>query len=212
MPIANTIETAPYAAVIPSSSPLGSNAVVTVRLWDNEGDASTPFLQYQILGSTNWQDASLTTLDGSAYTSTARVAAVPGGSDHLLTLNALADVGTNIETNILLRARAQDFMLVGDWSQPTPFHLNTTVATITNPTNTPVNFTGIALVPGGIRFGWQGGTNQWLYLQRSPALAGTNANWVNVWTGVPPTLNIGSYTDFFGTNQMEYYRLKAVSP
>jgi hypothetical protein len=35
------------------------------------------------------------------------------------------DVGANIVTNLLLRARAQDFMLLGDWSAGTPFQVNT---------------------------------------------------------------------------------------
>ncbi len=51
-----------------------------------------------------------------------------------------------------------------------------------------------------------------MYLQRSPALAGTNANWVNIWTSAPPTPISGSYTDFFGTNLMEFYRMKIVYP
>lgn len=46
LPQSSIVETAPSAAVVPSSNQLGSNAVVTVRLWDNEGNASTPFLQY----------------------------------------------------------------------------------------------------------------------------------------------------------------------
>jgi hypothetical protein len=209
-PQPSLIETAPFAAVIPSAYPLGSNPVVTVRLWDNEGDASTPFLQYQMLGATNWQNATLTTLDGSPYNLATRVTALPSGNNHTLGWNALADVGANVVTNILLRASAQDFMLAGSWSQPTPFQLNTAITT--TPTTPPVNFTGIAPVQGGIQFNWQGGSNDWLYLQRSPALAGTNANWVNIWTGAPPTPISGSYTDFFGTNPMEFYRMKIVSP
>ncbi|MGO8839219.1 MAG: hypothetical protein ACLQAH_09010 [Limisphaerales bacterium] len=63
-----------------------------------------------------------------------------------------------------------------------------------------------------IQFNWQGSTNAWLYLQRTPALAGTNAVWVNIWTGAPPTPISGSYTDFFGTNPMEFYRMKIVGP
>jgi hypothetical protein len=58
----------------------------------------------------------------------------------------------------------------------------------------------------------KGGSNAWMYLQRSPALAGTNANWVNIWTSAPPTPISGSYTDFFGTNLMEFYRMKIVYP
>jgi hypothetical protein len=198
--------------VIPSANPLGSNAVVTIRLWDNEGNASTPFLQFQILGSTNWQNATLTALDGAAYNPTNRVATLPTGVNHSLAWNAKSDVGAGIVTNILLRVRAQDFSLIGDWSSPTPFQLNTTVASVSNPTNAPVNFTGITRVPGGIQFNWQGSTNALLYLQRSPALSGTNVNWVNIWTGTPPTLNFGSFTDFFGTNPMGFYRIQSVSP
>ncbi len=211
-PTPSIIETAPYTAVIPSSTTLGSNAVVTVRLWDNEGDAATPFLQFQFLGSTNWQNATLTTLDGAAYNLATRVIALPTGNNHTLGWNALADVGANVVTNILLRANAQDFMLTGSWSQPTPFQLNTTVASVSNPTNPPVNFTGITPVQGGIQFNWQGGSNAWMYLQRSPVLTGTNSNWVNIWTGAPPTPITGSYTDFFGTNPMGFYRIKVINP
>jgi YD repeat-containing protein len=207
----NIVETAPSAAVLPSANPLGSNAVVTVRLWDNEGNASTPLLQYQILGSTTWQNATLTTLDGS-YNLGTRVAALPGGTNHIVTWNALADVGANVITNVLLRASAQDFMLTGSWSQPTPFQLNTTIAIVLNPTNPPVYFTGFRSIQGGIGLNWQSGSNVSLYLQRSPALAGTNLNWVNIWTGAPPTPVTGSYTDFFGTNPMEFYRMKTGSP
>jgi hypothetical protein len=209
--LSNLTETAPYAVVLPSGNPLGSNSVITVRLWDNEGNPSTPLLQYQILGWTNWQNATLTTLDGSPYGRTGQVTALPTGSDHNVTWNALADVGNTV-TNILLRARAQDFMLVGNWSQPTPFQLNTALATNPNPTNSPVNFTGMNLIPGGISFRWQGGSNAWLYLQSSPALVGTNAVWINIWTGAPPMPNFGSYTDFFGTNQIQFYRLKIGTP
>jgi hypothetical protein len=208
----NITETAPFAAVIPSSYPLGSNAVVNVRLWDNEGNASTPFLEYQFIGATNWQNATVGTLDGSPFISHVTVAAQPSGSDHVLVWNALADVGGNRLTNVLLRARAQDFMLVGDWSLPTPFQLDTTLVTNPNPTNIPVLISGITLVPGGLAFSWQGDTNLVQYLQRSPALAGTNASWVNIWTGFPPTPITGSYTDFFGTNQMQFYRLKIGTP
>jgi hypothetical protein len=206
------VETAPFAAVIPSANTLGSNAVVSIRLWDNEGNASTPFLQYQFLGSTAWQNATLTALDGAAYSLATRVAALPAGNNHALGWNALADVGVNVVTNILLRARAQDFMLTGEWSLPTPFQLNTTVATVSNPTNPPVSFTGVTPIRGGIQLEWQGGSNAWLFLQRSPALAGTNAVWVNIWTGAPPTLMFGSYTDFFGTNSMGFYRFNMVNP
>jgi hypothetical protein len=74
-PQSGVVETAPAAAVLPSTNTLGSLALVTVRLWDAEGNASTPFLQYQLSGSTNWQSATLVNLDGGAYSGSTRVAA-----------------------------------------------------------------------------------------------------------------------------------------
>jgi YD repeat-containing protein len=124
--MSSAIETAPYAVVLPSTNALGGLAVVTVRLWDNEGNSSTPFLQYQILGSTNWQDAAVYGLDGGPYSSTNRVAALPGGVNHAVKWNVMADLGPAVVTNVLLRVRAQDFMMVGDWSVPTPFQVNMT--------------------------------------------------------------------------------------
>ena len=40
--LSSITETAPSAAVIPSANPLGSMAAVNIRLWDIEGNASTP--------------------------------------------------------------------------------------------------------------------------------------------------------------------------
>jgi YD repeat-containing protein len=130
--VGGNIETAPYAVVLPPTNALGSIAVVSIRLWDDEGNASTPFLQYQILGSTNWQDATLYALDGMAYNPTNRVAALPGGVIHAVAWNAMANLGPSVVTNVLLRVRAQDFMLVGDWSIPTPFQVNMTQDSNTN--------------------------------------------------------------------------------
>jgi YD repeat-containing protein len=123
-PQPSLIETAPTAVPIPSASPLGVMASLTVRLWSAEGDSSTPFIQYQLAGTTNWQNATLTILDGAAYTPALRVSALPTGVNHTLVWNTLADLGS-VSTNIVLRARAQDFMLVGDWSVPVPYQLNT---------------------------------------------------------------------------------------
>jgi hypothetical protein len=109
-PQINVIETAPIAAVIPSANPLGPTAVVTVRLWHAEGAASTLFLQYQLSGSTNWLNSTIISLDGLPYKPATRVSAVPSGSNHVLAWNAAADLGNGVVTNVLLRARAQDFM------------------------------------------------------------------------------------------------------
>ena len=130
--VPGNLETAPAVVVLPSANPLGSIAVITVRLWDAEGNASTPFLQYQLSGATNWQDATLAALDGATYNTSNRVAALPAGTNHVLTWNALANLGAGVVTNVLLRARAQDFLLLGDWSVSTPFQINMPLDSNTN--------------------------------------------------------------------------------
>src|SRR5205807_4831471 len=100
----------------------GSVANITNRIWDAEGNASTPFLQYQVFGTTNWRDARVTALDGLSPTNP--VATLPIGVNHTWTWNVMSDLGPAVVTNVLLRARAQDFMLVGDWSVATPFQIN----------------------------------------------------------------------------------------
>ncbi len=117
------VETAPAIAVIPSLNSLGASARVTVRLWDAEGNSATPFLQYQVSGSPSWHDATLLSLDGGPYSTSTRVAAVPTGSEYTLIWDAAKDLGGNGVTNVLLRARAKDFMLLGDWSVATPFQV-----------------------------------------------------------------------------------------
>jgi hypothetical protein len=119
-------QTAPVAGVLPSASPLANLATVTVQVLDAEGNASTPFLQFQFSGATNWQDATVTTLDGAPYASTLRVAALPTGVSHTLIWNALTNLGPGVTTNVYLRARARDITLLGDWSAGTPFTVQTT--------------------------------------------------------------------------------------
>jgi hypothetical protein len=124
---ASVPQTAPSAAVLPTTNTLGNLAAITVRLWDAEGNASTPFLQYQLPGSTNWQDATnIVSLDGAGYSTSTRVAASPAGMNHPVLWNALANLGAGVNTNILLRARARDITLLGDWSAGTPFTVQTT--------------------------------------------------------------------------------------
>jgi hypothetical protein len=118
--------TAPMAIVVPSTTALGASARLTIRLWDAEGNAALPFLQYQFLGSTNWQD--ITNISSSGrYLATA-----PTGINYTLFWNARTDIGEGVVTNVLLRARAQDFMLVGDWSVPTPFRVEIPLGPPTN--------------------------------------------------------------------------------
>ena len=244
--LANLPNTAPAAAVLPATNTLGSLALVTNRLWDAEGNASTPFLQYQLFGATNWQSATL-------VNASTPLAASPGGVNHTVVWNVQTDLGANVVTNILLRARASDFTLLGDWSAGTPFQVNTVTGpdadgdglpdwwesqyfgnTSANPNDDPdgdgfstmqeyladtkpndgtsyLHFTGLSVLPGGIKLNWLGGEQATQYMQRSFTLTATN-QWLNIFTAAPPTPLSGSYTDLLGTNAMRFYRIEATRP
>ena len=70
-------QTKPIAVVLTNPNPLGNLAEVTLNFSDAEGNASTPYLQYQLASSTTWQDATLVMLDGAPYSTNNRVAAPP---------------------------------------------------------------------------------------------------------------------------------------
>lgn len=123
----NPPQTKPLAVVLANPGTLTSLGYVALRLWDAEGNASTPFFSYQAIGTNNWQTATIVTLDGATYSTNSLAAAPPSGTNHTIVWNALADLGPNVVTNILLRARAQDASLMGDWSAGTLFTVNTTL-------------------------------------------------------------------------------------
>jgi len=200
--VSSGVETAPYAVVLPSTNAIGGIAVVTIRLWDNEGNSSTPFLQYQILGSTNWQDAAVYGLDGGPYSSINRVAALPSGVNHTLAWNVMNDLGANVVTNVLLRVRAQDFMLVGDWSLPTPFLVNTLPPTA-------VSIGPSHLLPGGQ---FQLAISSGVLGQSYVVLASTNlVDWLPIsgyiFTNPPITIFDPNATNF----PRRFYRIGPVS-
>jgi len=244
-------QTAPLAAILPATNTLLSLAAITARLWDAEGNAATPFVQFQVFGTTNWTNAAIVSVDASPYNPSVRVAASPSGINHALVWDALADLGPNVATNVLLRARAQDITLLGNWSVGTQFQVNTAAnpdadgdglpdwwedqylggtaanpnddpdgdgfknwqeyTADTNPTNTASLLTlSVSLLSEGVRLGWLAGSNSWKYLQRAISLTETNAAWFNIWTSPPPpSPDSGSFTDSFGTNTMQFYRMKA---
>lgn len=185
--LANLPNTPPAAAVLPSAGTLGGQAAVTVRLWDAEGNAATPFLQFQISGTTNWQNATLTGLNGGAYSIATRVAASPAGQNHTVVWNALADLGANTVTNVLLRARARDMTSLGDWSVGTPFQVNTVFPG--NVGNEPAFGPAQRLADGRFQLSVTGGQSGHSYV----LLASTNlADWIPihgyVFTNPPVTI------------------------
>lgn len=119
-------QTAPLARVLPTPSSGGNLANVRVRIWDAEGNASLPLLQFSP-NTTNWFDVTnILTVDGAAYSLATRVSALPGGSEHTLVWNAGAAFPSGV-TNIFLRTRAKDISLLGDWSEPMPYQLTLTL-------------------------------------------------------------------------------------
>jgi len=121
----NVPQSAPVAVVLPSTNTLTSMASVTNPLWDAEGNDSTPYLQFEVAGTTNWSDAAVVSVDGMPYSVNTRVAASPAGINHTIVWNALTDLGPNVTTNVLLRVRARDITLLGEWSPGTPFLIST---------------------------------------------------------------------------------------
>ena len=119
-------QTAPIARILPSPVSGGNSANVRIRIWDAEGNASLPLLQFSP-NTTNWFDVTnILTVDGAAYSLAIRVPALPGGSEHTLVWNAGAVFPSGI-TNIFLRTRAKDISLLGDWSEPMPYQLTLTL-------------------------------------------------------------------------------------
>ena len=196
-PQPSLIETAPDAITISADNPLGAMATMTVRLWSAEGDSSTPFLQYQVFGSTNWQNATLTMLDGAPYSPATRVSALPTGANHTLVWNILADLGS-VSTNITVRARAMDFLLLGDWSVPVPYQVNTLPPFQINSGSTNLQMTtnGFQIQISGLN----GAGPVIIY-------ASTNLiNWIPIFTN-PPSMGSFPFIDPAATNlPRRFYR------
>jgi hypothetical protein len=78
----------------------------------------------------------------------------------------------------------------------------------TNPTNSLffLHISGVTLLPDGVKIDWLGGIQAKQNLQRLDNLS-TNF-WLNISTSFPTPIS-GSYTDYFGTNAIQFYRIKA---
>ena len=114
-------QTAPSTFILPSPNKGGALAHVSFRLRDNEGNASLPTLEFQVPGSTIWSNATISSVDGQTV---GRIVALPTGSDHALVWNAGLDLGAGFTNIVLLRARASDMTLTGDYSSSTPYRVD----------------------------------------------------------------------------------------
>ncbi len=131
-PVQNTL---PVARVLAPPVSGGHYSVVSVRAWDAEADFSAMELQYQRAGEFTWTAAKLRSADGTAVptgsTSTPLIATAPTGTSHSLLWDAVGDLGTGLNTSVLLRTRATDSQ-TGEWSSPMSFAVNTTSAADTD--------------------------------------------------------------------------------
>ena len=109
----NVPQTSPISTILPDPALGNGLATNQVRLWDAEGNNSWLQVQFQAPGWTNWANVTIVGIDGRAY---GAVAAVPAGATHQVVWNAGRYLGAGYTNNLLLRARASDVTLIGDWS------------------------------------------------------------------------------------------------
>ena len=108
----NFPQTAPLARVLPNPAAGGNLASIRVRIWDAEGNASLPFLQFSP-DRTNWWDVTnILFVDSLPYSLTTRVTASPTGSEHTFWWKAGTEGFASGITNIFVRARARDISLL----------------------------------------------------------------------------------------------------
>ena len=126
-PILNNL---PIARVIANPGSGGAKCSIGIRAWDAEAHSSTLTLQFLKSGQTAWTAARLLTADGNTVTNgiqgiTAALATAPGGQNHTLVWNAVADLGSTFTGTVLLRTRATDTE-TGAWSESMPYIVDVT--------------------------------------------------------------------------------------
>ena len=200
-------QTAPSAVIYPPTNTRGSLAPVPVRLWDNEGNASLPSLQFQTPGSTIWSNATVLSVDGQTV---GRVAALPTGSDHVLLWNAGRDLGAGFTNTVLLRVRASDVTLTGDYSVTAPYRVETPaqllpVVDLVNPTAQASFLRGDIINLGAIATGIGGPIVRVTFFNGTTSLGDvTNGVYQLSWTNAPvgTSLLFASATDSLGATNL----------
>lgn len=114
-------QTAPVARVLSSIISGGGLPEVDVDLRDTEGNASFPEMQFRVPSAASWSNATILTIDGLTPHA---VAAQPGGSTHRIVWNALQNLGSGYNNQVLLRVRAADQASQGEWSGELAFQVS----------------------------------------------------------------------------------------
>jgi len=116
-------QTAPVTRILSVPNSGMGLAFVNFKMWDAEGNVAMPLLEYQEPGTTNWHAATVLGIDGTAYVPGVFVLAESTGSVHQALWYAARDVGTALTNNVVLRARASDITLTGEWSEPVYYYV-----------------------------------------------------------------------------------------
>ena len=148
-------QTAPITRIMSAPDRGGGIAEVEVRIWDAEGNASLPMLQYFLPSGTAWLNATLVGVGAAAYGS---VPVLPTGATHRLVWNAAVDLGGSFTNQVRLRARAKDVTLPGPWSDEATYQVEISVESpvavndsTTTPEDSPVDIvvlTNDTVAPG----------------------------------------------------------------
>jgi len=134
-------------------------------------------------------------VDGQAVD---RVAALPTGSDHVLLWNAGRDLGASFTNTVLLRARASDVTLTGDYSATVSYRIEVSAG---NPVANPDAASTLQLVPVDINVL----ANDTVQNGRSLSIASfTLAAGGIVAANGDGTLRYTPLTNFFGQDSFSY--------
>ena len=97
-----------------------------LKIWDAEGNASFPYLQYKLPISNTWNNATTLKLDGMVYGYAMAVSAQPTGSSHEILWDSGTDLGSGFSGYVEIRMRSSDFMDTGNWSETVIYQVNVT--------------------------------------------------------------------------------------
>jgi YD repeat-containing protein len=104
----------------------GAYPLVNVKIWDAESNAAHPTLQWQNMATGQWNDATLLSLDGIAYSASTSCVSSPSGTEHTIAWNAAQDLGLSFKSGLMLRARSSDASGYGAWSAATFYFVDLT--------------------------------------------------------------------------------------
>jgi hypothetical protein len=116
------INTAPLARLLAEPSEGRSLATNEVRIWDGEANSALVQLQFLNPASSTWADATLVLANGKGP---GYVPALPTGSVCQIVWNARQALGPSFKGSVLLRVRATEAKLLGEWSSAIRYQIDT---------------------------------------------------------------------------------------